>query len=153
MVIQQFRGAARYVAVVNMSDIIRSAMSDVPASEYTRIFGEKQKRDIRITYARNPDDAPNAPEGGITLLDDSGKPITHVTSRHKNRMYAQAKFLKEKLRDALPTRSECWNPTKKNVNKMITNEMRNPDVQSYNMAMKAIGADPKDCSIERLRRR
>ncbi len=116
--------------------MIRSAMSDVPEAEYTRIFGNIKKEEPKIT-----------------VVDDGGKRIDVLLPRHKNRLYAQARALKEGLRDSLCTRSECWNPVEKNIKKMIHNEMKNPKVQAFKMAMQAIGADPKDCNVESLRRR
>ena len=49
------------------------------------------------------------------------------------------------------TKSECWNPNKENVDKMVR-EMCNPKVTAYKLAMQAIGAEPKDCNPEVLRR-
>jgi len=115
---------------------IRSAMSDVPEAEYNRIFGNIKHEEPKVT-----------------VVDDSGQPVTILTPHNKNKMYAQAKALKEDIRNSLCTKSECWNPTEKNVKRMIHNEMKNPKVQAYKMAMQAIGADPKDCAVEGLRRR
>ena len=60
--------------------------------------------------------------------------------------------LREELKYDLCTKDECRNPTDRNVKKMIINELKNPKTRAYQMAMKVIGADPKECSTERLRR-
>jgi 3-oxoacyl-[acyl-carrier-protein] synthase III len=119
---------------------------------YTRIFGDKQKKDIKIEYQRNPSEQQEESGTTITVLDDNGKKIDKITVYHKNKMYKQAKELRGRLEEDICTRSECWNPNRRNVNKMIR-ELHNPKVRAYKMAMQAIGAEPKDCDTERLRRR
>lgn len=125
-------------------------MSDIPVANYERVFGKK-KRDINIAYKRNPDATINKPVG-ITLVDDDGRPIRKVNAFHKNKLYRQAKDLRTKLREELPTKSEHWNPTKENVLKVLHQEIKNKDIKRYKMAMKAIGADPHDYNMEKIRR-
>lgn len=131
---------------------IRSVMSDIPAENYERVFG---RRDRKIDYSESDDVAAvPAPKSDIdiTLVNDDGEKIIKVTTHHKNKIYKQAKQLRENLRGVLCTKSECWNPTNRNIRKMINNELNNPKTRAYEMAMKAIGAEPKDCSVESLRR-
>lgn len=131
--------------------MIRSSMSSIPDGEYTRIFGHSGPK--KVDYQEL--DSDHSISGGkinITLMDDDGKPIQNPTSFHRNKIYKQVKALREDLKSELCTKSECWNPIDKNVQKMVR-ELKNPRVQSFKLAMKAIGADPKDCDTERLRRR
>ena len=138
---------------------IRSAMSDIPTESYERIFGHKEKKNIKIEYQRNPSDSISTEQVGqkekgttITVLDDNGKKIDKITVYHKNKIYKQAKELRENLHNNMCTKSECWNPTDRNIQKMIKNELKNPHTRAYKMAMQAIGADPKDYDVEKLRR-
>jgi hypothetical protein len=89
----------------------------------------------------------------VRIVDPHGKDIK-LTDRQKNEIYRKARELKEKLRDGMCTKNECWNPSEKNVNKMLKSEFKQaPQVELYRKSMQAIGADPKDISTERLRRR
>jgi hypothetical protein len=131
---------------------IISFNSNIPQENYERVFGHRERKEIKIEYKRNPDlDHVTPPQTTINLVGDDGRIISKVNTYHKNKLYKQAKDLREKLGNTMCTKSECWNPTKENVNKMIC-EMKNPKVQSYKMAMQAIGADPKDSNPENLRR-
>ena len=130
-----------------MSKII-SFNSNIPEGSYNRAFG---KKDIKIEYQRNPPEQGSSINSCITLIDDNGKKIEKITSYHKNKIYKQAKELQGELSESMCTKTECWNPNKENVNKMIK-EMRNPKIQAYKLAMKVIGADPKDYNPELLRR-
>ncbi len=139
--------------------MIRSAMSDIPIENYERIFRHKEKKNIKIEYQRNPSDSLSTEqveqkERGttITVLDDNGKKIEKITVQQKNEIYRQAKQIKEDLKDKLCTKNECNNPTDRNIRKMIYNELQNPQTRSYKLAMQAIGADPRDCNPENLRR-
>ena len=126
-------------------------MSDITAKNYERVFGHKKKKNIKIEYQRNPSEDSISSKAGITLIDDNGKKINKVTAYHKNKIYRQAKELRGRLRDSMCTKSECWKPNKENVNKMI-GEMRNPRVTAYKLAMQVVGAEPKDCNPELLRK-
>lgn len=125
-------------------------MSDISGNNYERVFGHSKPK---IDYSENFSESISGKQQDITLIDDDGKPINRVTSFHKNKIYKQAKQLKEDLRDTLCTKSECWEPNDRNVQKMIHNELKNSRTRAYKMAMQAIGADPKDCDTEKLRRR
>lgn len=143
---------AHYVVHLNMSKII-SYNSNIPAENYERIFGNgKKKKEVPIVYNRNPSGEKIVQQPNIILVDDDGKKINKVNTYHKNKIYRQAKQLREVLRDTLPTKSEHWNPSEKNVQKVLHQELRNPQIQSFKMAMQAIGADPKDYNIEKIRK-
>jgi hypothetical protein len=87
------------------------------------------------------------------IVDKRGNEIK-LSSYQKNEIYRRAKALKERLPDKLCTRSECAHATPENVNKMLKSEFRTSLATEYYIkSMKAIGADPKDCDIEKLRRR
>jgi hypothetical protein len=89
----------------------------------------------------------------IRIVNPKGEDIK-LSDRQKNEIYRKARELKEKLRDGMCTKNECWNPTPQNVNKMLKSEFRQaPMTESYVRHMRAIGADPKDINTERLRRR
>lgn len=130
---------------------IRSAMADVSASDYERIFGHSgPKCDYSGDGSVPQESVKDKPQ--IQLIDDDGKKIDKVTFHHKNKIYKQAKQMKEDLKHVLCTKDECRDPTDRNVQKMLKNELQNPHTRAYKMAMQAIGADPKDCEVERLRR-
>lgn len=85
--------------------------------------------------------------------DTHGYPIK-LTSNQKNMLYRKSKELKIKLKDRLCTNRECEKPTERNVNKMLNSEFTiKKDIGAYTKMMGNIGADPKDCSTEKLRRR
>jgi cell fate (sporulation/competence/biofilm development) regulator YmcA (YheA/YmcA/DUF963 family) len=85
------------------------------------------------------------------IVDPQGNEI-RLTARQKNEIYAKAKYLKEKVRDHLCTRKEAWEPTDYNVKKMGQELKAAPLFEDYKRHMRAIGADPRYISTERLRR-
>ena len=87
------------------------------------------------------------------IVNKRGEDIK-LSDRQKNEIYRKARDMKEKLRDGMCTKNECWAPTDRNVNKMLKGEFKlAPQVELYKKSMQVIGADPKDISTERLRRR
>lgn len=87
-------------------------------------------------------------------VDSKGRPVK-LTSYMQNKIYREAKELKGRIKDSQCTRSECWKPIDKNVQKMARNELSGSgakDRDRYNRLMGNIGADPKDKDTERLRR-
>jgi hypothetical protein len=89
----------------------------------------------------------------IRIVDPSGRDIK-LSDRQKNEIYRRAQELKIKLKDGLCSKNECWNPSDRNVNKMLKGEFKlAPQVELYRKSMQAIGADPRDISTEKLRRR
>ena len=87
------------------------------------------------------------------IVDRRGNDIK-LSDRQKNEIYRKARDMKERLRDGMCTKNECWAPTDRNVNKMLKGEFKlAPQVELYKKSMQVIGADPKDISTERLRRR
>jgi len=86
------------------------------------------------------------------IVDTKGNPIK-LSPRQKNEIYRKAKEMREKIKDSLLTKSECWNPSDKNVQKMLKREFpMGQMVDSFRNHMRAIGADPRDISTERMRR-
>ena len=84
---------------------------------------------------------------------DKGGNQVKLSSYMKNKIYREAKELKQKIRDNMCTNNECWNPTQENIEKMAYREMKmNPDKQRFDALMGNLGADPKDKNLERLRR-
>jgi hypothetical protein len=89
---------------------------------------------------------------GPKVVDKQNNP-TNLTSYQKNSLYKKAKQLKAELSDVLCTHTECDIPNERNVKKMLYSEFKNKKkVEEYRDCMKAIGADPKEISTERLRR-
>lgn len=130
--------------------MIRSCMSEIPTGEYERIFGTNRKK---INYdEQSTEEHIKLKEEGVIVITEDGHKQDKLTAYQKNKLYKEAKNIREQLPDTLCTKSECWHPIDKNVKKMIHNEMKNPKIQQYQVAMRAIGADPKDCGTERLRR-
>lgn len=87
------------------------------------------------------------------IVDRNGRPIT-LTSAQKNEIYRNAKRIKEQLSDKMCTRNECARATPENVNKMLNSEFKSSkQMDVYVKSMQAIGADPKDADVERIRRR
>jgi len=90
---------------------------------------------------------------GDKLVDRTGAP-TVLKTYQKNGLYSKAKKLRSEISEGLCGKEECSSPTDKNVNKMIHSEFRlNPKIEEYKKCMKAIGADPRDYDVNRLRRR
>lgn len=86
------------------------------------------------------------------IVDEKGNE-TKLSSQVKNSLYKQARALGEKIKKSLCTRDECWHPTEKNVDKMINSEFKISDqIDYFTKAMKAVGADPREYDIERMRR-
>lgn len=87
------------------------------------------------------------------IVDRQGREVKLTTSQ-KNQIYRNAKNLGEALRDKMCTKRECSKATPERVNKMLNSEFRSgQQMETYKKSMQAIGADPKDCDVERLRRR
>jgi hypothetical protein len=87
------------------------------------------------------------------VVDKRGNEIG-LTSYQKNEIYRKAKELKATLPDKMCTKRECDNATPENVNKMLNSEFKaSQQMDYYRKSMEAIGADKKDCDIEKLRRR
>lgn len=85
-------------------------------------------------------------------VDEAGRPVK-LNTYMKNKMYRRAKELREEIRGRQCTKSECWNPTQENVDKMIKSEMTHVNERKlYSAIMGNLGADPNDGSTERLRR-
>ena len=62
--------------------------------------------------------------------------------------------MKEQFVHGLCTVRETKEPTDKNVNKMIHSEFAlKGKIDKFKQSMKAIGADPKDYNVEKLRRK
>ena len=86
------------------------------------------------------------------ITDQNGRPIT-LSTYQKNEIYNKAKALKEQIRESLCSREETRNPTDRNIDKMQNSEFKIKDkIDRYKKSMQAIGADPKDYDVERLRR-
>lgn len=87
------------------------------------------------------------------VVDKHGAPIK-LSSYQKNEIYRRAKALKEKLSDTMCTRQECSRATPERVDKMLNSEFKaHKEMDYYTKSMQAIGADPKDADIERIRRK
>lgn len=97
---------------------------------------------------------PPTNEKKIKIVTEKGE-IERLTSYQKNDLYAKARVLKEKIREALLSQSELDDPSPENVMKHIKGEStkeHNDSITLFRDIMKSIGADPKDYSIEELRR-
>ena len=89
----------------------------------------------------------------MNIVNPKGEAIK-LNDRQKNEIYRKAKVLKESLKDKLCTRNECAKATPYSINKMLNSEFKTSgQMDLYNKSMRAIGADPKDADVERLRRR
>lgn len=89
---------------------------------------------------------------GIKIVNERKEPIK-LTSYQKNEIYRNAKKLSEQLKDKMCSKRECEHPTQQNVRKMLLSEFKaKNDIEKFKNSMRAIGADLKDCSSERLRR-
>lgn len=93
-------------------------------------------------------------EKKIKIISDKGE-IDRLTDFQKNDLYARAKVLKEKIREALLSQSELDIASPENVQKHIRGEStqgHTKAVEDFRNIMKKLGADPKDYSVEELRR-
>lgn len=87
------------------------------------------------------------------VVDKNGMEIK-LTSHQKNEIYRRAKDMKTQLADKLCTKRECSKATPERVDKMLNSEFKaRQQTEVFVKSMQAIGADPRDCDIERLRRR
>jgi len=86
-------------------------------------------------------------------VDPHGTPIK-LSDRQKDVLYKKAQKLRERIQDNICNKRELHDPSRRNVNKMLYGEMKsNKIIGAYKDHMEAIGADPKDYSIEKMRRR
>lgn len=87
------------------------------------------------------------------VVDAKGNKQT-LSSYQKNELYRKARDLKLDIEKSLCTKTETRIPNEKNVQKMLHSEFKiEHKVNEFKQIMKAIGADPKDYNVERLRRR
>lgn len=94
------------------------------------------------------------PTGRPQVVDRAGRPLK-LSAYQKNSLYRQAKNLKRHISEGHCTKRECWDTDEHSVRKMKY-EMSKLEChrrRTYHKAMTAIGANPHDCSVERLRRR
>ena len=106
----------------------------------------------KTVYDDNFDAIDWGPKQVTTTIMINGKPVA-LNSNIKNRLYKRAKELKEDIRNGMCTKDECWNPTEVNIKKMINKEfLMCGKINAYRKAMETIGADPRDCETERLRK-
>ena len=95
----------------------------------------------------------NSSKDGVKLIDTAGNPVK-LSSYQKNHFYKKAKEFKETIKGALLTEKECWNPSEHNVQKMLDREFRvKGHIDKLKQHMRAIGADPRDYDVEKIRRR
>lgn len=90
----------------------------------------------------------------VEVISDAGE-ITRLTDNQKNVFYARAKLLKEKIRSALLSMAESHDASEHNVLKHLKTEStpeHQKNVEEFRNLMIALGADPKDFSVEKLRR-
>jgi hypothetical protein len=86
------------------------------------------------------------------IVDARGNRI-NLSTIQKNALYADAKRLKENIKDKLCSRDECNTPNDRNVNKMLRSEFTvKGQIEGFKKRMQAIGADPKEYDINRFRR-
>jgi hypothetical protein len=96
---------------------------------------------------------PGSRDGRPQVVNKYGEP-TKLSSYQKNALYRQAREIRERLHDNMCTRRETHQVDNKTVNKMIHSEFASHDkMREFKRTMQALGADPKDCDTERLRRR
>lgn len=143
--------AAHYVRRANMNngkgDTYRPTDRVKFEAGWDRIFSKKKVKKLDCEFGKSIQ-----PSAAISIVNTKGDKIS-LTSYQKNEIYRNAKRIKEGLSDILCTKEECRNPTEQNVKKMLGSEFKAREkIEIFKKSMKAIGADPKDCSAERLRR-
>lgn len=78
----------------------------------------------------------------------------NLSSYQKNELYRKARDLKLQIEKGICSKTETRIPNEKNVQKMLHSEFKiHNKIEEFKKTMKAIGADPKDYNVERLRRR
>ncbi len=115
------------------------------ADNYTSIFGDVKpgNGNGKSGYVSSPDN----------IVNTNGDKIK-LRSWQKNEIYRKARELRAEIKEQICTRNECNDPSDRNVQKMLHSEFKaKKAIQQYKQSMKAIGADPKDVDVERLRRR
>lgn len=87
------------------------------------------------------------------VVNPQGKQIT-LTPHQKNEMYRKAKELRDNIKHSLLTKDEHWHPTPANVKKFMEREgskQMSEKITLFRKHMQAIGADPNDFNIEKMR--
>lgn len=132
--------------------IISKPTNAVYRNEHDRIFkrlNDSQRLEApKPTFSKQKDERPR-------VLDSDGREVTN-NIRAKNSMYGEAKHLKEEIRGMLCSMDECWKPTKKNVDSMLSREMSPRGkqlIERYTNLMRAQGAPRSECGVEGLRRK
>lgn len=108
----------------------------------------------RIYYKNVTGDEPIIKNPRPQVVNKQGEPIK-LSAYQKNSLYRQAKNLAPHIKDTHCTKNQCWTVNDHNVRRMGY-EMSKSEKHKrwyFMKAMTALGADPKDCSVEKLRRR
>ena len=93
------------------------------------------------------------PKETLTIKDKNGR-TTSLSNYQKNALYSQAKDLREKISRGMLTKTEAWRADSHDCHLMKNREWSlKEDMTKYNKIMRALGADPKECSTEELRRK
>jgi hypothetical protein len=137
-----------------------NVMSDedrIKAREFGKSIQKEVDQDSGILVLENEENIIDEFSSGsckekTKITDEKGNEI-NLSSHQKNSLYSQAKKLESEIKESLCTKDECWTPNHKNVQKMINSEFQaNGKIEKFQKAMKALGADPKEFNIEKLRR-
>ena len=115
---------------------------------YTTIFGDKGRACYGGGSLASSGNTPS-----IEVKDKHGNKIK-LNSRQKNVLYKQAREIKAGLPNSMCTRSETHRTDDHVVSKMLRSEFKEKgNIEKFQKIMKSLGADPKECNTERLRRR
>ena len=115
----------------NLSDIPTDAISNTPIHNSLR-------------------NSPVVMQGDV--VNPNGDRI-NLSTYQRNELYRKARDLKNQIEDSLCTKTETRIPNDRNVQKMLHSEFKvSPKIEEFKKTMRAIGADPKDYNVERLRR-
>ena len=81
------------------------------------------------------------------------EPDRNLSVRERNKLYREAKKMREEIRESLCKKDEMMYPTPENVRKFLNTEWRlQQKIRRYKDYMKAQGAEFKEYDVERLRR-
>ena len=135
----------------NVHMTIMSKFSRKYEDNYSRVFASAKSKEI---YDPDFVSRDKVSLNGRRPVDRNGNPVK-VNGWSKNQIYSKARELREELRGAMLTKDECWDPSERNVQKMMRTEMslkHRVKTQQYRRMMEVVSGNRTENNLERFRR-
>lgn len=119
-----------------------------------RMANNQRLMDDAEAFARSLEYQPEVTDKKIIVVSDKGT-IDRLSVHQKNAAYAQAKILRERIRERLLTLSQLWIASEENIKRHLMTEstaQHTKEVEQYRNLMKLVGADKEEISIEKMRK-